>query len=73
MGLFNAILGNASSIDIEDVVEQLEGILFPGEKVESAFRVIRDKWVFTDKRLIMIEVQHHNHPLNIQMLLISHL
>jgi hypothetical protein len=57
MGLFNAILGNASSIDIEDVVEQLEGILFPGEKVESAFRVIRDKWVFTDKRLIMIEVQ----------------
>ena len=57
MGLFNAILGNASSIDIEDVVEQLEGILFPGEKVESAFRVIRDKWVFTNKRLIIQDTQ----------------
>ncbi|MBE6310736.1 MAG: PH domain-containing protein [Bacteroidales bacterium] len=57
MGLFNAILGNASSIDIDDITKKLEPVLFPGEKVENAFSVIRDKWVFTDKRLIMVEVQ----------------
>lgn len=57
MGIFNAILGNATDIDIDDVRKSLESILFPGEIVESAFRVVRDKWVFTNKRLIMIEVQ----------------
>lgn len=57
MGVFDAILGNASSIDVDDVARQLESILFSGEKVEAAFRVVRDKWVFTDKRLIMVEVQ----------------
>lgn len=50
-------MGNASSVDANDVMHELKPVLFPGEKVESAFKVVRDKWVFTDKRLIMINVQ----------------
>lgn len=57
MGILDAIMGNASSVDAEDVVQELERVLTPGEKIECAFRVVRDKWVFTDKRLIMINVQ----------------
>lgn len=57
MGLFNAVLGNASEINIEDIRAELNSILAPGEELESAFKIIRDKWVFTDKRLIMIDVQ----------------
>lgn len=57
MGILDAVMGNASSVDAEDVVQELERVLTPGEKIECAFRVVRDKWVFTDKRLIMINVQ----------------
>jgi hypothetical protein len=32
-------------------------ILVDGEEIEAAFRIFRDKWVFTNKRLIMLNVQ----------------
>lgn len=57
MGVLDAIMGNASNVDVDDVMKVVERVLCPGEKVERAFKVVRDKWVFTDKRLIMINVQ----------------
>ncbi|MDI5889417.1 MULTISPECIES: PH domain-containing protein [Flavobacterium] len=57
MGLFNAILGNASEVNIENVSKEFEPILIDGEIIEKAFKLIRDMFVFTNKRLILVEKQ----------------
>lgn len=51
------MLGNASELDPEKLQEEFRDILTDGEVIESAWRVVRDKWVFTDKRLIMVDIQ----------------
>ena len=57
MGFLDGILGNASAVSEKDVQEELQPILFPGEKVDKAYKLIRDMFVFTDKRLILIDKQ----------------
>lgn len=57
MGLMSGILGNASEISIEQV-EKDYGILFvDGETIEKAFLLIRDVFIFTNKRLILVDKQ----------------
>ena len=53
----NAILGNASEIKREDLLREFAEILVEGESIEAAYKLIRDKWVFTNKRLIVVNVQ----------------
>ncbi len=55
MGLFNAILENASEVTIEAVAKEFQPILVEGEQIEKAFKLIRDMFVFTNKRLILVE------------------
>lgn len=57
MGLFNAILGNASEVNIENVSKEFEPILIPSENIEMAFKMIKDMFIFTNKRLILVEKQ----------------
>lgn len=57
MGIFNAILGNASEVSIEDIRKEFEPILIQGENIEKAFKLIRDQFIFTNKRLILVEKQ----------------
>jgi len=57
MGIFNAILGNASEININDVAKEFEPILIDGETIELAFKLIKDMFIFTNKRLILVEKQ----------------
>jgi hypothetical protein len=57
MGIFNAILGNASEVSLEDVAKEFEPILIDGENIEKAYKLIKDMFVFTDKRLILVEKQ----------------
>ena len=57
MGLFNAILGNASEVTIESASKEFGPILIEGEEIEKAFRLIKDMFVFTNKRLILVEKQ----------------
>ncbi|WP_035671473.1 PH domain-containing protein [Flavobacterium sp. 83] len=57
MGLFNAILGNASEVTIENVSKEFEPILIDGEIIEKAYKVIKDMFIFTNKRLILVEKQ----------------
>ncbi|OAB30379.1 PH domain-containing protein [Flavobacterium fryxellicola] len=57
MGLFNAILGNASEVNIENVSNEFEPILIDGEVIEKAYKLIRDMFIFTNKRLILVEKQ----------------
>ena len=57
MGLFDGLLGNASDVDVEEVAESLAPVLIEGESVVLAYQVIRDQYVFTNHRLIMVDVQ----------------
>ena len=57
MGLFNAILGNASEVNIENISREFEPILIDGELIEKAYKLIRDMFIFTNKRLILVEKQ----------------
>lgn len=57
MGLFDGLMGNASELKIEDVQKDMEQILASNETVQNAFRVIRDTFIFTNKRLILVDKQ----------------
>lgn len=57
MGLFNKILGNASEVSVEKLSKDFGRLLAEGEQIELGFKLIRDTFMFTDKRLILIDVQ----------------
>ncbi|CCQ11795.1 DUF1696 domain-containing protein [Pseudoalteromonas luteoviolacea B = ATCC 29581] len=57
MGLLSGLMGNASEVDGEELDKLLADTLVSGENVEKAFKVIRDMFVFTNKRLILIDKQ----------------
>ncbi|HYD61114.1 MAG TPA: PH domain-containing protein [Noviherbaspirillum sp.] len=57
MGLFDGMLGNASKIDAAKIQQEFGQILAPGEQVEHAYQLIRDYFVFTDKRLVLVDKQ----------------
>ena len=57
MGLFNAILGNASEVTIQNIAVEFEPILIEGEVIEKAYKLIKDMFIFTNKRLILVEKQ----------------
>jgi hypothetical protein len=57
MGLFDGMLGNASKIDAARIQEEFAQILAPGERVEHAYQLIRDYFVFTDKRFVLVDKQ----------------
>jgi Bacterial PH domain len=57
MGLLDGLLGNASEIDASKLHTEFAQVLAPGERVEKAYQLIRDTFVFTDKRLIFVNRQ----------------
>lgn len=57
MSILNNLFGNATEVDVEELRKEFGEILVDGEEIETAFRIFRDKWVFTSKRLIMLNVQ----------------
>ena len=70
MGLLDGVLGNASKIDASKIQAEFAQILGPNEKVEHAYQLIRDYFVFTDKRLVLVDkqgitgskVEYHSFP-----------
>jgi len=57
MGLLSGLMGNASEVDNDDLEELLANTLIAGETVQKAYKVIRDMFIFTNKRLIIIDKQ----------------
>ena len=57
MGLMDGLMGNASEVKMEDVQNELSQLLAKGEKIEKAYKLIRDLFVFTDKRLLLVDKQ----------------
>src|SRR5215211_1746046 len=57
MALLSRLLGHSSDLTREQTREELDGLLLPEEPVEVAFKVVRDLFVFTDRRLIFVDKQ----------------
>lgn len=55
--MFQGLFGNASEVDAKNLQKDLEAILVSGEEVVRAYRIIRDLFIFTDKRLILVDKQ----------------
>jgi hypothetical protein len=57
MGMLDGLMGNASEVDADEIQEDFQRSLASGERVEKAYQLIRDLFVFTNKRLILVDKQ----------------
>jgi hypothetical protein len=57
MGLLDGLIGNASKIDNASIQQEFAAVLADGEAVEHAYKLIRDLFVFTNKRLVLVDKQ----------------
>ena len=57
MGLLDGVIGNASKIDVTEVHSEFRKILTHGERVEHAYQLIRDYFIFTNKRFVLVDRQ----------------
>lgn len=57
MGLLSGLMGDASEVDFEELENELASVMGDSESVKMGYKVFRDMFVFTDKRLILIDKQ----------------
>lgn len=57
MGLFSSLMGNAGVVSQEELTKEYSKILTEGEVMELGFKLIRDTFIFTSKRLILVDKQ----------------
>ena len=57
MGILSSFLGNAGTVSSDELRKKFGGLLIEGEEIELGFKLIRDTFIFTNKRLILIDVQ----------------
>jgi len=57
MGLFSNLLGNAGVVSPEELNQEYEKILAENESIEVGFKVFRDVFMFSNKRLILVDKQ----------------
>lgn len=57
MGIFSGAMGNASDVDVNKVNAEYNKLLGSNERIEKAYKLIRDMIIFTNKRLILIDKQ----------------
>lgn len=57
LGLFDGLMGNASEVNVSEIQREFAHILTSTETVEKAYKLIRDLFIFTNKRLILVDKQ----------------
>jgi hypothetical protein len=70
MSIMDGILGHASEVKVEDIQKEFIQILGDTERIEKAYKLIRDMFIFTNKRLILVDkqgitgkkVEYHSYP-----------
>lgn len=70
MGFVDSIMGNAGEISADKADADYAVLLIQGERVEKAYQVLRDVFLFTTKRLILVnrqgvtgkKVEYHSIP-----------
>ncbi len=55
MGLFSSLLGNAGVANPQELNGDYGKLLCNGETIEIGFKLIRDVFIFTNKRLILVD------------------
>ena len=55
--MFGRLMGNAGNVDAEKLQKEFGKLLADDEAIHSGYKVIRDTIIFTDRRVIMIDVQ----------------
>ena len=55
--VFNRLMGIAGFISPEKIAEDFETLFLEEEQVTAGFKVIRDTFIFTDRRLIIVDIQ----------------
>jgi hypothetical protein len=57
MSLISGWMGHATNIDVAKLQKEYAPILADGEQLVAAFRLVRDTFIFTTHRLIIVDVQ----------------
>jgi len=57
MGIFSSLLGNAGVANPEELNKEYANLLFDNETIEVGFKLLRDVFIFTSKRLILVDKQ----------------
>lgn len=57
LGLLDGLMGNASEIEPARIEGDFTRVLAGGERIEKAYQLLRDLFVFTNKRLILVDKQ----------------
>ena len=65
MALFkrlDALKGEEPELDLDELEKEFEPILIDGEKIQQVCKTVRDMYVFTDRRLILVARQGNERP-----------
>ncbi|MBS4213386.1 MULTISPECIES: PH domain-containing protein [Neobacillus] len=57
MGFLDGLMGNASEVNVAEIQREFAKVLAPNEQIEKAYKLIRDLFLFTNKRLILVDKQ----------------
>lgn len=57
MGLFDELMGNSSEKNVGEVQAEFQDYLLDDEVLEASFILIRDLFVFTNKRILIVDKQ----------------
>lgn len=57
MGLFSGLLGNAGVVAPEKLAKEYAAMLADDETIEVGFKLVRDTFIFTSRRLILVDIQ----------------
>lgn len=55
--MFGRLLGNAGAASGDELRRDYGKLLGQNEAIHAGFKVFRDTWIFTSKRLILVDVQ----------------
>lgn len=57
MDLFSGLMGNACVVSPEELSRDYGKLIAEGEVIELGFKLVRDVFIFTNKRLILVDYQ----------------
>ncbi len=57
MGLFDAMIGASSKTNSDSIIKKYDYIFGSGEEVYIAYKLVRDTIIFTNRRVIFIDIQ----------------
>lgn len=63
-------MGNASEVKVEEIQKEFAMVIGEGERIDKAYKLVRDLFIFTNKRLILVDkqgitgkkIEYHSYP-----------